>query len=616
MSNIRQAPRCLFSIIIATISCVLFYAFPVWSADDPTISLVKTIEVREYGDLEISVDEYIVREGDSIAKILQQRGVTGQGPLSKRLLNMIMAFNPEVTDPNLILTGQKMVLPTEPVPDLEKQPLADLPSRPEHYASDTATAPKGARVVSVQEGDTLSKLLRRAGMSNRQIFNEYIELTLKMNPRITNPNLIFAGQQITIPVDGSSIETTATGEATPALTASRPGPGVVSTKTETQTTARTEAKPPRLSVPPPPLPPAESIATRTALGLIFTRIGESYLAKGQHFLPLKTGGQISINTQTYPIIEMRNGQRILLDLDQQLPQEVADMIRTNWSQYTIFRPKHKESLKSMLQRLFETASYYRMSVGGEPWLINYEVQIKAAADWIIWATQEDFVSGRATVITMPSGTNQGTSPEVAQYLSQKGIKVIDYYPKGNLIGPEPRTDANNRPLNLKEISANDHREFIQALLDLVGQKYESDLSIPLMGNESNGQDFNLTASAPIYFTKNSRNYIVAPDGMSVEMIGMLEKQNFNVVARQPGQDAEGFAEKVLQVIGINTESGLTIKASSRPEGHNIEITMPGLLFRSGGSQWLLTGRNVPASLTSLLTEPNLTVVEYTINNPT
>ena len=615
MSNIRQAKCCLFLTAIIFISLISFQTFQVWSAEDPTISLVKTIEVREYGNVEVSVDEYIVREGDSIAKILQNRGVTSQGPLSKRLLAMVMAFNPEVTNPNLILPGQKLVLPTEPVPELEKQPFVATSGTTDSETSDTASTPKGTKIIRVQQGDSLSELLRQAGIPEHRIFNEFIRLTMKMNPNISDPNLIFAGQDITIPLDRISATTAVAGKATTSVTASSPAPGVVSTKIDTETPSRTDAQPPRLSIPSPPLPPAESIAVRTALGLIFTRIGESYLAKGQHFLPLKTGGQITINTQTYPIIEMRNGQRILLDLEKQLPQEVIDMIRTNWSHYTIFRPKNKESLKDILQRLFETASYYRMSIGGEPWLINYEVQIKAQGDWILWPTQEDYVSGRAVIITLPSGTNQGTSPEVAEYLSHKGIKVIDFYPKGNLIGPEPATANSDSPLNLREISPNDYSQFVQAILDLVDQKYELDLSIPVMGSETTGQDYNLTASAPIYFTRNGHNYVVAPDGLSSEMTGLLEQHNFKVVARQPGEDAEILVEKVLQFIGINTESGLTIKASSRPEGRNIKITVPGLIFKSGGSQWLLTSRGIPSSIAPLLAKPELTVVKYRINNP-
>ena len=582
MFNKRHVPRCLFSITVVIFSCLFLYTFQVWSADDPTISLVKTLEVREYGDLSVSVDEYVVREGDSIAKILKKRGVTGPGALPKRLMDMVLAFNPEVTDPNLILPGQKLVLPTEPVPGLEKPAAAAHPGDQE--TSDSASIPKKAQTIKVQEGDSLSQLLRKAGIPKRLIFSEFIQLTLKMNPQISDPNLIYAGQEIIIPgEENRGMVAVAAGGTSPGVTMAKPTPTKAPTKTTPETASRTEAKPTRLVVPPPPLPPSESMATRTALGLIFTRIGESYVAKGQHFLPLKTGGQISINTQTYPIIEMRNGLRILLDLDHQLPQEVIDMIRTNWSQYVVFRPKPKESLKNILQRLFENAGYYRMSVGGDPWLINYEVEIKVEADWIIWATQEDFVSGRATVITMPASLSQGTSPEVAQYLAQKGIKVIDYYAKGNLIGPEPRTAPKEEALNLKELSPKNYTEFVQSVLDLIGQKYELDLSIPLMGKETTTQDFNLTASAPVYFTRNGRNYVIAPDGLSEEMTALLEKHNFLVVARQTGQDADDLAENILQALGINTESGLTIKASSRPESRNIELTVPGLLVRSGGA---------------------------------
>ena len=222
---------------------------------------------------------------------------------------------------------------------------------------------------------------------------------------------------------------------------SRPVVPPTATKITTPGQDEPDKKPSKALIPPPPVPPSEHLAARTALGLVFTRIGERFLSKGQHFLPLKTGGQITINTNSFPIIELRTGHRIILDLDMRLPKEMVRLIRINWSNYIIFRPKAREGLPQMLGRLFELGQYHKVYKRGESWQLNRGVTIRIGADWIIWPTEEDWTAGRAVVITLPGNPKLGTSPVVASYLADQGIKVIDFHPPGKPDRPPKRAVA-------------------------------------------------------------------------------------------------------------------------------------------------------------------------------
>ncbi|MBU2552607.1 MAG: LysM peptidoglycan-binding domain-containing protein [Proteobacteria bacterium] len=619
---------------------ILFGAWPARGAEDPTISLVKTIIVREYQGRKIDVEEYVVESGDILTRILQRRRVVGEGPIPRDLLALIQALNPDLKDPDLIHVGQKLFLPVEgvaveaegpatgpkekaavePPAKIEEKAAAKPPAGPEvKPAAPPPVSPDETRdmkfkSVKVRPGERLALILRRVGIPEHLIFNEYINLTIKINPQLKNPNLILAGQEIKVPLPGTWSESelqAATGSGP--IPARAPSVPPTATRVSPEPAPRPQPRPaPKLAVTPPPMPPSNSLAVRAALGLIFTRIGERFINRGQHFLPLKSGGQITINTQSFPIIELRTGRRVLLDLDHRLPEDMVALIRSNWANYTIFRPQPGEGLTALLKRLIEMSQYYKVREDGTPWRLSREIGVRISADWIIWPSAADWQAGRAVVINLPQTPAQGTSPEVAAYLETQGLKIIDFYPRGNLIGPEPRRDSIEPQLKTEEMAASDFQDFTRGLLDLVGQKFESDLSIPLIRNGESGADFNFTVQAPIYLTRGGANYVIDFQRRPPSMEKLLEEHHFRLITREAGERPEAFALKLFQALGLETNSGLNIQSSSRPNGRGIEITVPGALVHAPGGKLLLTSIDLPREIAPLLARKGLRVVRYVL----
>ncbi len=628
----------IIRIIICTALLVLVFRAapaPAESEDDPTISLVKTLIVREYKGVKIDADEYRVKPGDSLARILRERQIAKPGPLPANILNLIKFLNPDLENPNVILPDQVLILPVGPVDGLPEEnfpePAAETAEPEQAQPADTpqrepaaaeAAKPEGSgpppkiEVTEhvVQAGESLAQLLRNIGLPDSMIFNEYLELTLALNPHLKNPNIIYANQRIKLPMPGAWAESALAAELKKqraSVLTSAPAPPITRTQAPAQL-PRKEDKP-AITVPTPQLPPANTLAVRTALGLVFSRIGERFISTGQHFLPLKSGGQITINTQAFPIIEMRNGLRLLLDLDRRLPEEMVALIRTNWSNYAIFRPSPGESLSAMLARLFEMGRYYKMHTAGTVWTLHRDVDVTLSADWIIWPTQEDWAAGRAVVITLPESRDQGTLPAVAAYLAKQGVKVIDFYPRGNLIGPDLVRETPDREIQIEELNPIDTKRFILDLLDLVGQKYEQDLNIPLVTN--GGQDFNLTIQVPVYFARAGEKFVLSLQPLPESMTKLLTEHNFSLITRTKGEKPAEFAARLLKELGIRFDKGLKISASTRPSGRNLEVDFPGLLLDLGLRQVLLTPVAVPFELAGVLNKPNLKVVRYDISNP-
>ncbi len=651
------------------------WAGPSNPADDPTISLVKTIELREFEGLKFNTDEYTVKAGDNLYHVLLQRGVVGAGPTPDQALRLIRALNQDIKNPDIIVPGQKLILPSGPVEGLSPAPktpaVAAKTAGPTEPGTDAAKAPETPAAsndpgkepgedaapgqadvrypslkdaaaaaladstkhvkIKIKPGDRLAQLLRDQGISNEHIFNEYLNLTVAMNPGINHADVIYSHMELNLPTTGAAMEArvgrmpvvaSRTGKGSGGAAADsgrlaflpKVDPSVVKAP-ERKRPPDSKPNPNRLLAPPPAIPDAASMGTRTALGLIFTRMGEQFLAKGQLFLPLREGGQITLDTHSFPVIEMSSGHRIVLDLDRRLPDGMVELIRGNWSQYSVYRPRRGERLPETLQNLIELGGYYRVQHQGAPWVFSKDVRVQFNADWIIWPTEVDYRVGRPTIINLASGTQPGLSAELTSYLEEQGIKIIHFQANGNLIGPGPRRAATAKTkVNITNLRPGNNRQFMLSVLDMVGQKYETDLSVPLVTGSRPGDGFNVTIEAPIYFSRGGKNHIVTFDPLSTEMVELLKRNNFNVILCMEGEGAQGLAQKLLSAMGMKTESGLTLASSGDGKKNHFEVSMPGVLFNMAGRQTLLTNSHVPSTLEPLLSRPNLTVVRYQIHN--
>lgn len=104
-------------------------------------------------------DIYIVNRGETLRSLANRFDTT---------IERLLQLNPEIKDANLIYEGQRLAVP-----------LADKP------------APQPGQTYVIQRGDTLRKIAIR--------FDATVDILLKLNPQIKNPNLIYTGQRLVLP---------------------------------------------------------------------------------------------------------------------------------------------------------------------------------------------------------------------------------------------------------------------------------------------------------------------------------------------------------------------------------------------------------------------------------
>lgn len=108
---------------------------------------------------------YIVARGDTLKSLAARFGST---------VESIVASNPSITNPNVIYEGQRLTIYSGPATPPPVTP-----------------PPASGQTYYVVRGDTLRRIAAK--------FNTTVDAILKLNPRITNPNIIYVGQAIAIP---------------------------------------------------------------------------------------------------------------------------------------------------------------------------------------------------------------------------------------------------------------------------------------------------------------------------------------------------------------------------------------------------------------------------------
>ena len=569
--DLQRSIRVYIQLMIISILTIIFMVCHPCIAQEQeeeetySISLVQTAEVdREIYEVEgkkVLTESYTVEKGDHIWNLLRKRGLLEKRNLME-ILEVLKTLNSSLTNLDLIYPGEEIIIPLIITP---------VEGGRFYGEADTAmTVPlesiEDLEHYTVMPGDSLIKVVKRLyDIPEEDIYNEYLDQLKKMNPSIRDLNNIFPGQKVRLPIYS---------------------PQVVRLPIKT----------------PPDLTESETRAQKDnmkliglQLGEIFTLIGEEWLQSGEHFIPLKSGGQINLNADSYPIIDLRSGKRIIVDLYNDLPENMAELIRSSWDNYAIVHLRGDEDLKEAIDRIIILCDYQKIQGMNEPLILGGDIPLRITADWIIQlAPEQSSGEENIVIVNFLDDAGSATPGTIGTFLEDIGIRAVDYPPSLETI-EESVEDAEILP-----DTGDDRGSLIEMLLSLNNRTFSRNKEIPIFQNQQ--ADFNLIVKADFLLDIDGGNYVIDLTGLGQDIIALLKEHQFHVLSLANEKSSSDIVTRTLEFLGIDYDSEPhPFWAAERTELKNIMLMIPGIVFRDSKYQNIFaTHISIPPEITNFL----------------
>ena len=590
---------------------------------------------------------YQVAPGDSLSKILKAQNLlisSDQNNLAQ-LLQAVKLLNPKLKDLNMLQPGQTIMLPekietlqhemleqqentipqtvkiyqrrqegqkpanvvVKTLPGLKTKATAspalntslavDFSSAPNsnvepdnntELTGRLETAPDGTvyRLVKIRPGDNLEKLLRREGMDAALIYSHLLKLVLILNPEVKNPDLIYAGAELKIPAAG------------PYLT--KYGVNENLTKAPVPLAATTAS---RLNSPPlettemPDLPNLALDLRQKSLMTIFNQLG-ALVENGPPRQIEISGQNFVLDTKKFPVLDLLNGRAIILDLDGQLPNNLAKLFTS--AGYVTLRLNINDTLAQNLEKIWPYCNFYKVYNHKQSYEGGSSLKLKITATWLIWPGEKDWLAGHPKVINL---STQKTPLPWQNFLEQHGLKIIDLSPAGEMLNSAPKNLTQN--LKLVNINAKNPSFLTAALIAQLGGEAKIGVQLDLAQNQA--ELLESGKLAPVLWDDATHKTVFIFEEMPQEALEALKNIDYRVIL------SHTEPEEVLKSILNSTKTPFNqdlILENKGPAGPKTILTIPGLSFVWQKQKYFFTATTPPAGLSDLGMDPDTIVLKY------
>jgi len=646
-----------------------------FSRPAPAPADTKTPPIDEGG---FQTQEYVVKEGDWLVKILREKGLADDHNLPE-LLSLLRKLNSSLHDLDMIKPGEKILILVKVVPD-ERLTEKTLPPK---LSYDT---------YRVEQGDILSQVAMERYPLSKETFNrEYLRLFAAYNPSVKDPNHLVPGQVIKLPrypqPEGEThqeppvlldlektpnrvalrpktpIEPSPPTEPSPAPKPKRPPtapksaahePAIKPTPWETTQAPKpwpADLKPVMPEAPPVPTPqvipeapqlvasestlaekepatpaspwPADlkpvmpepskdrvsstvsggssTFVVADGLGTVISRMGEEWIHSGEHVIPMKSGGHIQLDAQSYPMVRFRDGITLIVDLNNTLPPKMGHVIESTWANYRVIRLSPNDDLHSALDKMLNILNYQNAVEKGKPLTLGGVIPLAISGDWIVTPPQTARrKEPRYVVINLLDRGSRGLPAALKTYLKGMGVEVIEY--------PSTEPDVKGSTAPGAAETARDPAELIRAVLSLRGIPFKTQVNLPAY--KTSNEDFRFTVLADFYLEIQGRRYVIDVGGLNPDVASLLKENGISVLSLGRETEPVAMASGILEFLGIPFNRGpLAIAANPGNMSSQVTVTLSGVTFVDRkGTSVLATPINLPAELIAFLSEKGYAVL--------
>jgi len=325
-------------------------------------------------------------------------------------------------------------------------------------------------------------------------------------------------------------------------------------------------------------------------------MGVDWMKTGKHFIPLKSGGQISLMAESFPVVGLPNGNRVVVDLQSELPEKMISLITSNWDNYRIVSLKGEDDLRNAFARILAVCGFPKVYAGGEHLDLGGDIPLRLNADWIVQMNPASpGKESRTAMVTILDPGIPRISRPLRNLLEGRGITVVDYPPGEDL--PE----SSSQETEVLATGRNP-RNIVETLLKLNGNAFTSDVEIPVYQDRKT--EFNLIVKADFFLNLDGKDSIIDLTGLGPEIVSLLREHRFRILSLSSEHTPSAVLARTLEFLNVQSDfMPHSFLAARRQESRNVRLTVPGIVFRdSKGQEFFATEIKLPEALARFLSE--------------
>jgi len=510
MENFRMPSFCLifFSFVIFTAACESVFA----QEDTAHLSFEKT------APLKMKTRTYVVKEGDWLFGIMQN-----QAGLTLHRATIIKKLNPNIKNINRIYPGQVLILP-------ETEPRAG--------ADRDGSSP--AEAYEIRKGDSITRIaIRQFQLTKLSEVIKTVNEIKRLNPEIKNYNLIYPREILRLPRRS-----------------------IIIAKQETKISeAESSSQIKDLSKQNPAILPETRLAV---IRHVISKMNGALITTGKYYIPIPEVGQVTIDCTTIPAVELDDGNIILLDFSNRIPDTLKNMIQANWKNYHPIKISDLESTATSLQKIINVSHIYTMTKRTTPYIVGNNPPLQLSIEWMITKSTSEgtpYLQGLSFV----TGNDQLLPKPVVTYAERHGLIVTEILVGNGVISASdeeytiPQVSTMNTDTNL---------ELINALLNELGYPTVKDAEIGIF--DTTKEAFNVSIKADFIVKKENKQIIILSKKIPQQFIDNLKNRGIEALTLEEGETRKAVIEKILQAVNIpfsfNTFSFSIPEKTNSPKG--------------------------------------------------
>ena len=552
--------------LVIVISACLIFPRPAYNA-----FVYKSYTIRYDRGWDILCDPYVVKKNEWLYKLFRQKGEISHRDFPE-FLRIFKRINPHIHNIDRIRAGQHIIIPLKKVKQSSMPgqssgvvtiPFVTIPNIPETLKTYSAE-------YTVQKGDCISILISsRYGPYGAEPYKQGIKLFRLINPDIKELNRIYAGQNILIP--------------DPAI---RKQPWYQSlfdrlannqNLTDFDRTIKAHKKTPMLPV-------SEDREKKPSFPLlkVACALDAKLSTKGVYYFPRQGQEDFKIDISGIPLIELKNGTRILFPMDDNKNKKSElNIVKSFWKDVHIVQIAPNDSEKHVFDAVFE-----RLGKGvlkNRLSFFDQGVKVEVRGEWIFDKIAENGKSVRHFCISLIDNPRERTPESILRYLDQNNIVLKEILTGKNTAG-QKSNGLNTHKLGgtVSTIDSSDQKTFVNNLIAAMGYTYSPNASIsfPYSGVQ-------VKTVSNLFTGSDGNPYLVDFGELYGNAVSAIKKTGFTVIQIKDDDNYPVIIQKILGAMNVSYTNNPTFLAAQRPAIHNTVLTIPGFLVTGAGKPVIL-----------------------------